>query len=116
MRADTSCASGTLGITMFNIEEAEMSSEPREVKLVRVQGGFTAESILAALRGSGIPARMQGEPVGVVYRLTLDGLGEVTIFVPEEFLEEAKAVLAAGEHGDLLLRDGDSVDGIEPDK
>lgn len=93
-----------------------MSSEPREAELARVQGGFTAESILAALRGSGIPARMQGEPLGMIYRLTLDGLGEVTIFVPEECLEEAKAVLAAGEHGDLLLSDCDSVDEIEPDR
>jgi hypothetical protein len=91
-----------------------MSSESNEVKLVRVPGGITAESIVAALHGSGIPARVQGEVVGSIYGLTLDGLGEVSIFVPEEFLEDAKSVLSAGEHGDLLLRDSDPVDETEP--
>jgi hypothetical protein len=91
-----------------------MSSESSEVRLVRVPGGITADSIVAALHGSGIPAHVQGEIVGAIYGLTLDGLGEVSIFVPEEFLEDAKTVLSAGEHGDLLLRDSDSVDETEP--
>ncbi len=90
-----------------------MSSQSNEVKLVRVPGGINADSILAALHGSGIPARSYGEIVGEIYGLTLDGLGEVTIVVPEEHLEEAKAVLAAGEHGDLLLGDNDPVDAPE---
>jgi hypothetical protein len=92
-----------------------MSAESNEVKLVRIPGGINAESIVAALHGSGIPARMQGEIAGSIYGLTLDGLGEVTIFVPEEFLDDARTVLSAGEHGDLLLRDSDPVDGTEPD-
>ena len=81
---------------------------------MRVPGGITAESIVAALRGSGIPSRMQGEAVGAIYGLTLDGLGEVSIYVPEEFLDEARSVLAAGEHGDLLLGETDPVDQTEP--
>ncbi|MBP1623209.1 MAG: putative prokaryotic signal transducing protein [Acidobacteria bacterium] len=93
-----------------------MSSQSNEVKLVRVLGGITAESIVAALRGSGIPSRMQGEAVGVIYGLTLDGLGEVSIYVPEEFLEEARSVLAAGEHGDLLLGESDPMDETEPNR
>jgi hypothetical protein len=95
--------------------EDKMSSQSSEVKLVRVPGGINAESIIAALRGRGIPARSQGEAVGAIYGLTLDGLGEVSIFVPEEYLEEAREVLAAGEHGDLLLGDSDSVNGTEGD-
>lgn len=87
-----------------------MSSESSEVRLVRVPGGMTAESIVAALHGSGIPARIQGEAVGAIFGLTLDGLGEVSIFVPEEFLEDARTVLSAGEHGDFLLVDNDPVD------
>ncbi len=93
-----------------------MSSQSNEVKLVRVPGGINADSILAALHGRGIPARYYGEIVGDIYGLTLDGLGEVTIVVPEEQLEEAKALLAAGEHGDLLLGDNDPVDEPESDK
>ncbi len=93
-----------------------MSSQSSDVKLVRVPGGITAESIVAALRGSGIPSRTQGEAVGAIYGLTLDGLGEVSIYVPEEFLEEARSVLSAGEHGDLLLGEGDPVDDVKPDE
>jgi hypothetical protein len=86
-----------------------MPSQSNEVKLVRILGGINAESIIAALHGRGIPARSQGEAVGAIYGLTLDGLGEVSIFVPEEYLEEARSVLAAGEHGDLLLGDDEAV-------
>jgi hypothetical protein len=92
-----------------------MSSQPQEVKLIRVPGGINAESIVAALHGSGIPTRIQGEAVGMIYGLTLDGLGEVSIFVPEDYLEQARAVLAAGEHGDLLLDDNSAAKGTDPD-
>ena len=57
-----------------------------------------------------------GEIVGEIYGLTLDGLGEVSIIVPQENLEEAKSILAAGEHGDLMLNDSDAVDGSDPDR
>ena len=90
-----------------------MSSQSNEVELVRVPGGVNAESIVTALRGRGIPARSHGEPIGAIYGLTLDGLGEVSIFVPEEYLELARSVLAAGEEGDLLLGDGDAADDTE---
>jgi len=93
-----------------------MSSQSKEVELIRVPGGINAESIVAALRGRGIPARAHGEVVGTIYGLTLDGLGEMCIYVPEEHLEDARSILAAGEHGDLLLGDGDAADGIDPDK
>ncbi len=78
-----------------------MSALPDEVELVRVQGWVNAESIVAALRGSGIPARTQGESIGHIYGLTLDGLGEVIIFVPKEYAEEALTLLKAGENGGL---------------
>lgn len=81
-----------------------------EVELIRIPGGINAESIVMALRGRGIPARSQGEIVGEIYGLTLDGLGEVSIFVPQECLKEARSILSAGEHGDLMLSDDDSVD------
>jgi hypothetical protein len=92
-----------------------MPSLPKEVELIRVPGGINAESIVAALHGSGIPARARGEAVGAIYGLTLDGLGEVSIFVPEDYVEQARTVLAAGEHGDLLLSDNDAVDEPSPE-
>jgi hypothetical protein len=87
-----------------------MSPQSNEVELIRVPGGINAESIVAALQGRGIPSRLHGEILGAIYGLTLDGLGEVSIFVPEEYLEEAKSILAAGEHGDLLLSDSEAGD------
>ncbi len=88
-----------------------MSSQLNEVELLRVQGWINAESIVAALRGSGIPARAHGEAVGWIYGITLDGLGEVTIFVPEEYLEEARKLLEAAEQGKLEP----DADGTNPD-
>jgi hypothetical protein len=92
-----------------------MPSESKEVELIRVPGGINAESIVTALRGRGIPARSHGEAIGKIYGLTLDGLGEVSIFVPEEHLEMARSILAAGEHGDLLIDDRDAVGGTASD-
>ncbi len=89
-----------------------MSSQSREVELVRVPGGINAESIVTALLGRGVPARARHrEILGAIYGLTLDGLGEVSILVPEERLEEARSILDAGEHGDLLLGDNEAVGG-----
>jgi hypothetical protein len=90
-----------------------MHPQSDEVELIRVPGGINAEAIVTALRGRGIPARLQGEIVGAIYGLTLDGLGEVSIFVPREYMEEARSILAAGEHGDLLLDDSDAADETE---
>jgi len=53
------------------------------------------------------------ESIGTLYGLTLDGLGEVSILVPQEYVEEARSILAAGEHGDLLLNDNDAADETE---
>ena len=89
-----------------------MSVPSKEVELIRVPGGINAESLVMALQGHGIPARYHGEALGAIYGLTLNGLGEVSIFVPEEQLEEARAFLDAGEHGDLLLNSSDMVEPV----
>jgi len=85
-------------------------SSSNEVDLIKVPGGINAESIIAALRGRGIPVSTRGEALGSIYGLTLDGLGEISIRVPGEYLEEAKSILAAAEHGDLLLEEIDLVE------
>lgn len=93
-----------------------MSLSSNTVELIKVPGGINAESMIAALRGRGIPVSTRGEALGSIYGLTLDGLGEISIRVPEEFLEEARSILAAGEHGDLLLGDGEPTDEESSDK
>jgi hypothetical protein len=92
-----------------------MPSSPDEVEVARVAGGATAESIVAALRGNGIPARAHGEAVGTIFGLTLDGLGEVSILVPREYAEQARTVLSAGEQGTLAIGDSDAVEKPEPE-
>ena len=53
-----------------------------------------AQIIRARLEDEGIPAALSYESAGVVYGLTIDGLGEVRILVSESDLERAQAVLA----------------------
>ena len=86
-----------------------------EAELVRIPGGINAEAVLTALRGRGIPARLTGEIAGPILGLTLDGLGERTILVPKEKLEEAQALLDAAEDGTLELGENDPVDPMGPD-
>jgi len=52
-----------------------------------------AQIIKARLEDEGIPAALSYESAGVVYGLTIDGLGEVRILVSESDLERAQAVL-----------------------
>jgi Putative prokaryotic signal transducing protein len=85
-----------------------MDDSPREVEILRTAGGVNAESIVAALRGHGIPARAHGEAIGAVLALTVDGLGEVAILVPEEFAAQARDLLADGEQGRLELKETDT--------
>jgi len=82
-----------------------VEDDSAEIELIRVPGGITAEVILAALRGNGIDARARGEIIGKVYGLTLDGLGEMSILVPESQLERAREILEAGNGGALLVGD-----------
>ncbi len=93
-----------------------MDETPKEVEVMRTPGGVNADSIVAALRGHGIPARAHGEAIGAVLALTLDGLGEVSILVPEEYEGQARELLAAGEQGRLELTETDEIRGSEPDE
>jgi hypothetical protein len=79
------------------------------VTIAIIGGGHDGVTIQRSQIGPG-SARVQGEAVGSIFGLTIDGLGEVSIFVPEEYLEDARSILSAGEHGDLLLGESDRVD------
>lgn len=91
-----------------------MADVPREVEVTRTAGGVNADAIVAALRGNGIPARAHGEAIGAVFALTVDGLGEVAILVPEEYAEQAREVLAAGDRGTLEIGNADVPTDPEP--
>ena len=60
--------------------------------LVRA-GQMEAEVLRAALETADIPVAMRSETVGRIYGLTTQQLGEVTLLVPAERLEEARELL-----------------------
>ncbi|HOW57501.1 MAG TPA: DUF2007 domain-containing protein [Smithellaceae bacterium] len=63
--------------------------------ICRAAGMINAQIIRGRLQTDGIPVRLQYEAIGVIsYSLTVDGLGEVRIFVPESDAAKAKGVLA----------------------
>ena len=47
------------------------------------------------LESEGIPTILQYESAGVVYGLTVDGLGQTKILVPEHLAQEAREILGA---------------------
>lgn len=58
-----------------------------------VQGEPVAGIIKSHLDSEGIPSVLERESAGIVYGLTMDGLGQVRIMVPREFAEEAKRII-----------------------
>jgi hypothetical protein len=52
-----------------------------------------AQIIKGRLESEGIPVLLSYESAGLVYGLTIDGLGKVKIMVPKRLAEEAKEIL-----------------------
>jgi len=52
-----------------------------------------AQVIKGRLESEGIPVLLSYESAGLVYGITVDGLGEVKIMVPKRLAEEAKEIL-----------------------
>ena len=52
-----------------------------------------AQIIKGRLESEGIPVLLSYESLGLIYGLTVDGLGEVKIMVPKRLAEEAKEIL-----------------------
>lgn len=57
-------------------------------------GITNANIVVGRLETEGIPARLKYEAVGAIYAITIDGLGEVDILVPVNYLEKAREVLS----------------------
>jgi hypothetical protein len=56
-----------------------------------------AQIMKGRLESEGIPVLLSYESAGLVYGITVDGLGEVKIMVPKHLAEEAKKILGIGE-------------------
>lgn len=70
-----------------------MSEEPVLVCVRTCQGWDVAQIFKSKLEAASIPVLLKYESAGLVFGLTVDGLGEVRIMVPEEYAAEAKALL-----------------------
>ncbi len=70
-----------------------MEEEKWEVANVS-SGMINAKIVAGRLETDGIPVKLRYEAVGVIYGLTLDGLGEVRVMVPSRYLKRAREALA----------------------
>jgi hypothetical protein len=82
---------------------------PREEKPYRrdnlicvatVYGQLQAQVLKTKLESAGIPVLLQYESYGVVLGLTVDGMGQVRVMVPDSLAEEAAQVLDIGPEDD----------------
>jgi hypothetical protein len=70
---------------------------PEETGLTTVyiaNGQPEAEIVKGRLESEGIPAMLRYESAGVVYGLTIDGLGQVQVQVPSSLAQRAREILA----------------------
>jgi hypothetical protein len=78
-------------------------SEEHDVKLEKVHtahGQLQAHVVKGKLESEGIPVLLQYE--SQVFAVTVDGLGEVRIMVPEDLADKAREIIARTEPGDDL--------------
>ncbi|HJX69247.1 MAG TPA: DUF2007 domain-containing protein [Dehalococcoidia bacterium] len=62
---------------------------------VRTANYLEAQIIKGRLESEGIPVLLRYESAGLVYGITIDGLGEVKVMVPGNLAEEAKEILGS---------------------
>lgn len=70
-----------------------MAKDPQLVCVRSCQGIDLGNIYKSKLKAAGIPALLKYESAGLIYGITIDGLGEVRVMVPEEFADEAKRLL-----------------------
>ncbi len=68
--------------------------EEKWVVVYSASGMTNAHIIVGRLETEEIPTKLKYEAAGTIYAITIDGLGEVKIMVPEEYLGRARHVLA----------------------
>jgi hypothetical protein len=72
-------------------------SAREQLVTVRTARYMEAQIIKGRLESEGIPVLLSYESAGLVYGITIDGLGEVKVMVPERLAEEAKEILGVDE-------------------
>ncbi len=80
--------------------------EPKLTTVAVTAGMLPAQVLKGKLELAGIPVLLRYESAGIVYGITVDGLGQVQVQVPEKFAEDARAILAESQddsHDDDML-------------
>jgi hypothetical protein len=68
-------------------------SASEQLVTVRTANYLEAQIIKGRLESEGIPVLLSYESAGLVYGITVDGLGQVKIMVPRKLEEEAREIL-----------------------
>jgi len=72
-------------------------SQHGESALVTVYTAFgqlRAHVVKAKLESAGIPVLLRYDSASIIFGITVDGLGEVQVMVPEGFAQEARELLS----------------------
>jgi hypothetical protein len=72
-----------------------------------------AQIIKGKLETNDIPVLLEYESLGPVMGLTVDGLGQVRVLVPEEKAETARALLEESELDDMEAIEGEDDDTLD---
>jgi len=68
-------------------------SADEQLVTVYIATQMEAQIIKGRLESEGIPVLLNYESAGLVYGITVDGLGEVKVMVPKRMAEEAREIL-----------------------
>ena len=90
------------------MEEQRSRGEPDMELIYVAQGHLEAAVIKGKLEEAGIPVLLKYESAGLVFGFTVDGLGQVRVFVPADCADEARRLLA--ESSDLTDEEPDISD------
>ena len=68
-------------------------SQSESLVAVRTTNYMEAHIIKGRLESEGVPALLRYESAGLVYGITVDGLGQVKVMVPQHLADQAKEIL-----------------------
>lgn len=77
-----------------------MTTEPELVCVQVCPGMDLAQIYKSKLEAWDIPVLLEYDSAGKLFGLTLDGLGEVRVMVPQAYASEAESLLAEGPYQD----------------
>ena len=89
------------------------SKQPGLVEVCVTSGLLQAQIIKGKLETNDIPVLLEYESLGLVMGLTVDGLGQVRVLVPEEKAETARALLEESDLEDTETIEGEDDNSLD---